>query len=189
MENSIHDRIHAVDVSRLTPLMNDRMLERFRTLPFVPKGAVISYIPYFTGGTEGNIALYARVRDYHSVMYAYMLEYERELSARFPGMRFMALKNGWPLPVVPAANMCGVGFTGRHGLQIVEPYGSYVTLGAVLCDSLLPETPPEGECAGCGECEGACPTGAMRFDGEKRVLDRSRCHILMLRLCLWRKWC
>lgn len=167
--------MNTVAVSRLLPLMTERMLTRFNTLPFVPKSAIVKAFPFFTGKTAGNIAMFARIKDYHSVIYGYMLDHERELAAQNPDKKFLALKNGWPLPIVAAANMCGVGFTGRHGLQIVEPYGSYLAISAVICDSLLPETPPNGACSGCGECERTCPTQAMRFDGEKRVLDRSRC--------------
>lgn len=167
--------MNTVAISRLIPLMTDKMLARFNTLPFEPKSAIIRAFPLFTGNTEGNIAMFARVKDYHSVVYNYMLDYERELAELHPDKKFLALKNGWPLPIVAAANMCGVGFTGHHGLQIVEPYGSHVALSAVLCDTLLPETPPNGACMGCGECEKACPTQAMCFDGEKRILDRSRC--------------
>lgn len=167
--------MNIVTVTRLLPLMSDRMLARFNTLPFVPKSAIVRAFPILTEKTSGNIAIFARVQDYHAVIYNYMLDYERELAAQNPDKKYLALKNGWPLPIVAAANMCGVGFTGQHGLQIVEPYGSYVALSAVICDTLLPETPPNGKCSGCGECEKACPTQAMRFDGEKRVLDRSRC--------------
>jgi epoxyqueuosine reductase len=155
--------------------MTDKMLTRFNSLPFVPKSAIVKAMPFFTGHTAGNIASFARVQTYGEVVYTYMLDYERKLSEQHPDKKFLALKGGWPLPIVAAANMCGVGFTGQNGLQIVEPYGSYVALSAILCDTLLPETPPKGECLGCGECERACPSKAMRFDGEKRVLDNNRC--------------
>jgi len=169
------ESMRVVAVSRIVPFMTDRMLARLDTLPFVPKSAVVKSFPFFTGNTGGNIASFARVRDYHAVVYKYMLDYERDLSEQYPDKKFLTLKNGWPLPIVAAANICGVGFTGRNGLQIVDPYGSYIALSAILCDTLLPETLPEGECLGCGECERACPTGATRFDGEKRVLDSNRC--------------
>jgi epoxyqueuosine reductase QueG len=162
-------------VSRLVPLMTDKMLERFNTLPFVPKSAFVKAFPFFTGDTAGNIALFARVQKYGEVVYTYMLDYERKLSEQYPDMKFLALKHGWPLPIVAAANMCGVGFTGQNGLQIVVPFGSHVALSAVVCDTLMPETPPEGRCLSCGECGRACPTKAMYFDGEKRILDSSRC--------------
>ena len=164
-----------VTVSRLIPHMTEKMAARFRALPFLPQSAIIKAVPYFTGDTDGNIAAFARPRDYHAVVYKLTQNYEHELSAQYPNMKFLALKNGWPLPIVAAANMCGLGFTGRHGMQIVEPYGSYVALSAVLCDTLLPETSPSDTCRACGACERACPTGAMRFDGEKRVLNRERC--------------
>ena len=160
-----------VSVERLVPFMTEKMRARYTSLPFKAKSAVIAAFPYLSAAPSGggNIARYARAADYQETIF-------RFLSGAAEGKDgFHAVKNGWPLPLVPAAGMSGVGFTGRHGLQIVAPYGSYVALGAVICETELEETAPSGGCLGCGACESACPTGAMRFDGSRRVLNRERC--------------
>lgn len=158
-----------VSVARLVPFMTEKMLTRFNSLTFTPESAIIAAFPFNTGSDYGNIARFARFADYHEAIYAYL---QQAVDGKHG---FHALKNGWPLPLVPAARLAGVGFTGRHGLQIVEPYGSYVALGAILSEEQLGETPATGGCLACGACERACPTGAMRFDGDRRVLIRDLC--------------
>lgn len=44
------------------------------------------------------------------------------------------------MPELAAAELAGVGCRGRHGLRIVPPYGSYVFLGTILTDLVLPST-------------------------------------------------
>lgn len=61
-----------------------------------------------------------------------------------------------------------MGCRGRHGLRIVPPYGSYVFLGTILTDLVLPSTGPSAETLcppHCRACQAACPTGALTEQG------------------------
>lgn len=31
------------------------------------------------------------------------------------------------------------------------------------------------KCVGCGACEGTCPVGAIKLDGDKAVVDETTC--------------
>ncbi|MCL2084689.1 MAG: hypothetical protein FWH06_05480 [Oscillospiraceae bacterium] len=173
------------EVGALRPFMTRRMSERMAALPFEPLCAIVGSFPFFTGEDNpsgaargGMIAQFARAADYHMAVFRRVSAAAGAMSAAFQGARFHPLKNGWPLPIVEAARLAGVAFTGRHGLAIDGTYGSYIALSAVLCDSRLPLSQPLGYCNGCDgapACESACPTGAISRDGERRVFDRERC--------------
>ena len=88
--------------------------------------------------------------------------------ARHPSHTFVAGADNSPVPELAAAELAGVGCRGRHGLRIVPPYGSYVFLGTILTDLVLPSTGPSAETLcppHCRACQAACPTGALTEQG------------------------
>ena len=119
--------------------------------------------PYYAGKDEdANLSLYARGIDYHHVLGAALEEICGLLRARFPEFRFERYADSGLLPEVETARLCGAAMTGRHGLAIVPPYGSFVFLGFLLTDWAGPmEDADAGHCENCGACEAACPTGAL----------------------------
>lgn len=82
-----------------------------------------------------------------------------------------------PIYVKPLAVRSGLGEFGRNGLVSVGPYGTRVSLHAILLDAEI-ETQDVLEktfspmCEGCGSCIRSCPMNAL--DGTGRV-DVSRC--------------
>ncbi len=76
--------------------------------------------------------------DYHLVLGRRLEQVCAGLRARHPSHTFVAGADNSPVPELAAAELAGVGCRGRHGLRIVPPYGSYVFLGTILTDLVLP---------------------------------------------------
>lgn len=82
-----------------------------------------------------------------------------------------------PVYIKPLAVRSGLGEFGRNGLVSVGPYGTRVSIHAILLDAEI-ETHDVMEkalspmCEGCGSCIRACPMNAL--DGTGRV-DITRC--------------
>ncbi len=71
---------------------------------------------------------------------------------------------GQQIPLKYAAVQTGAGAYGQNGLLYTRHFGSFVALRAVITDAELePDScePPELDCADCGRCVTACPTGAL----------------------------
>ena len=73
-----------------------------------------------------------------------------------------------------AAHRAGIGWWGRNANLLVPGHGSWVVLGSVLTDALLPPArePVADGCGTCRRCGEACPTGAIVGPG---VVDARRC--------------
>lgn len=135
---------------------------------------LVAAFPYYAGEYPGNLSLYCRGEDYHRVLTRRLESVCEALRGEYPGHGFVAGADNSPVPELAAAECAGVGFRGRHGLRIVPPYGSYVFLGTILTDVVLPSTGPaeKGQCPPvCRACQRACPTGALTDAG----CDVTRC--------------
>lgn len=135
-------------------------------------GVVTAAFPYFAGDVEGNISLYARGEDYHRCVTRRLTAAAERLRERFPAYTFIIGSDNSPLDERQCARLGGVGVIGKHGLVMVEGYGSWVFLGTILTDLPLPTAEqPAPDCIGCGACVRACPGGALRED----VFDEEKC--------------
>lgn len=146
--------------------------ERVRGLLAEPKGVFVAAFPYFAGNEPGNLSYYARGEDYHRVLTRRLSAAAEQLKKAWPEHTFLPGADNSPLDERQCARLAGVGVIGRHGLVMVEPYGSWVFLGTILTDLPLPSAPePAPDCIGCGACVRACPGGALRT----QPFDENRC--------------
>lgn len=126
------------------------------------------------GDIAGHIASYALSRDYHITIKErlyLLLEHIRSLHPSSRGRVFVDTA-----PVLEKSWACeaGLGWTGRNSLLVNPDLGSFLMLGVIITDALLPaDAPYEGNgCGTCRACLSACPAGAILPD---RTIDASRC--------------
>jgi epoxyqueuosine reductase len=121
----------------------------------------------------GEIARYARGRDYHAVMKRRLRTLAAELSAADPEARTLATCDVAPVMEKVWAERAGIGWIGKNGCLITSERGSWVVLGTILVDrALAPDAPHPDRCGSCEACLTACPTGAIPEPG---VVDARRC--------------
>ncbi len=152
--------------------LTEHMPRLVRRCGFEPQSLIACLLPYFAGDAPGNISLYARGMDYHTVLGSRLAAAKAGLEAMYPAARFAAGCDSPPVPEVKAAVAAGLGRIGRNGLLLTERYGSYVFLGWLASDIPLPAPvracPPL--CDGCGRCVRACPANALGGEGLNRSL-------------------
>lgn len=121
----------------------------------------------------GEIARYARGRDYHAVMKRRLRALAAELSAADPDARTLPTCDVAPVMEKVWAERAGIGWIGKNGCLITPEHGSWVVLGTILLDRALePDAPHPDRCGSCAACLPACPTGAIPAPG---VVDARRC--------------
>lgn len=153
-----------------------------RTLHAEPRSIVSFAVPYWTGPAtppddgvlRGRIARYAWGRDYHGFLKRRM----RDLVARLEqslGRRIEARTLVDTARIVDraAAARAGTGWYGKNSMIIVPGHGSWVLLGELLSDLVLPsDVPLVRDCGRCTICLDRCPTGAIV---EPYRVDAPRC--------------
>ena len=156
----------------------DQRLDPARLLPGV-RSVVAVALAYHAGAAPaapdgaGEIARYARGRDYHAVMKRRLGALAEELAAAEPGVRTLATCDVAPTMEKAWAERAGIGWIGKNGCLITPEHGSWVLLGTVLLDrELAPDAPHPDRCGSCEACLPACPTGAIPEPG---FVDARRC--------------
>ncbi len=122
---------------------------------------------------EGEVARYARGRDYHAVMKRKLKGLVAALSARDPAARCFASSDLAPTMEKVWAERAGLGWIGKNGCLITPRHGSWVLLATLLLDrELEPDASHPERCGSCEACLPACPTGAIAVPG---FVDSRRC--------------
>ncbi len=91
-------------------------------------------------------------------------------------------------PQKTAATRAGLGWIGRHCQLITRNYGSWVRLGTVFTDMILPFGKPMARsfCGRCMRCVEACPADALQGSAWYPGIERHK--ILDVRACdRWKK--
>ena len=134
-------------------------------------GLFCAVFPYFAGKTEGNLSLYARGQDYHTVAKSRLEQAAVWLRQEY-GCVAIPMADVSPFPEVYAAACAGLGKLGQNGLLLTADHGSFVFIGLLLTDLDRQAGAEPVPCVGCGACLHACPGNALHAGG---AVDQTKC--------------
>ncbi len=122
---------------------------------------------------RGEIASYARGRDYHAVMTKRLRKLAAALRREFPGESFRPAVDTAPVLERSWARAAGLGWIGKNACLIDLAEGSHFFIGVILTTlELAPDALAADRCGTCRKCLDACPTGALVAPYR---LDARRC--------------
>jgi len=137
-------------------------------LPARPRSVIMMIFPYrFPETAPRTLSRYACVPDYHTAVGDVLQAAAAACAAAYPGFSFVPFVDNGPIPEVRAAAAAGLGVVGENGLLIHPQFGSFVFLGELVTDMLLPaaQLSPHG-CPACGRCFAACPGDCLPGQGR-----------------------
>lgn len=131
-------------------------------LPQNSKTILCALFPYYTVETMHNISRYAFSKDYHLIVMDILKRASAILLETFLEFKFVPFCDNSPIPEVRAAALCNLGVIGKNGLLINKDYGSFVFIGEIVTDMILPYNNTSiNSCIGCNACIKACPGKAL----------------------------
>jgi len=111
---------------------------------------------------QAQISLYARGRDYHKVLRNRLQKLAEKLQADVGPLGYRVFTDSAPVLEVELAARSGLGWRGKHTLNIHREAGSMFFLGEIFIDLALPLTEPvTAHCGECRACLDICPTAAI----------------------------
>jgi len=122
----------------------------------------------------GRVANYARYEDYHLFIKKQLRKLtELITSVTGTGFNFKICVDSAPLAERALALRAGLGFIGKNHMLINPKLGPQILLGEIITSLKLElDKPITANCSDCNKCLAACPTGALRADGQ---LDANKC--------------
>ena len=123
---------------------------------------------------SGRVANYALYEDYHQ----FVKERLRDLVAFLNSLvdaefNLKICVDSVPLAERALAVRAGLGFIGKNHMLINPELGCQIFLGEIVTSlKLRTDEPIAADCSNCRKCIDACPTGALRPDGQ---FDAGRC--------------
>lgn len=128
----------------------------------------------------GNISMYTYGKDYHTIIEALLSEVAEYIHTEYPTAKVSIHVDKGEGNDKQAAYDAGLGFIGTNSLLINEQYGSYVFIGYLETDLVLPPDSPTGAaCLKCGKCEQSCPGGAIK--NGKITVEKCASHLTQKR--------
>ncbi|MBV8501188.1 MAG: tRNA epoxyqueuosine(34) reductase QueG [Paucibacter sp.] len=123
---------------------------------------------------RGQLALYARGRDYHKVLRNRLQQLADRLAAAVGPMGHRVFTDSAPVLEVELASRSGIGWRGKNTLTLHRDAGSMFFLGEIYVDLALPLTNAVSDhCGQCRACLDICPTQAIvapyRLDARRCV--------------------
>ena len=123
--------------------------------------------------SRGQVALYARGRDYHKVLRHRLQQLADRLAQEIGPLGHRVFTDSAPVLEVEMASRSGLGWRGKNTLTLHREAGSMFFLGEIYIDLALPLTEAVSEhCGQCNACITACPTNAIVAPYR---LDARRC--------------
>lgn len=122
----------------------------------------------------GRVANYARYEDYHFYIKKQLHKLTDFInSTAGPDHEFKICVDSVPLAERALAARAGLGFIGKNHTLIHPRLGPQILLGEIVTSlKLQTDEPIEDSCLSCNKCIEACPTGALRADGQ---FDANKC--------------
>lgn len=129
--------------------------------------------PESTGPT-GRVANYAQYEDYHVFIKKGLGKLADFISsAAGTDYEFKICVDSVPLAERALAARAGLGFIGKNHMLINPTLGPQIFLGEIITSlKLQTDEPIADSCRSCNKCIEACPTGALRTDGQ---FDANKC--------------
>ena len=122
----------------------------------------------------GRVANYAQYEDYHSFIKKQLHKLTDFISSvAGEGLQFKICVDSAPLAERALAARAGLGFIGKNHMLINPTLGPQILLGEIITTLMLQtDEPITNDCSSCNKCIDACPTGALRADGQ---FDANKC--------------
>ncbi len=123
--------------------------------------------------TTAYIARYALGRDYHKLMRKRLQKLADRIERSIGTFCYRAFVDSAPVMEKAIAEKAGLGWTGKHTLNLNRETGSWYFLGELYTNLPLPVSKPtQKHCGDCKRCIDVCPTHAIVAPYR---LDAKRC--------------
>ena len=122
--------------------------------------------------SNGTISVYARNRDYHSLIKGKLKHLGQFLVSRY-ACDVKVFVDTAPVMEKPLAQRSGIGWQGKHTNLVSRSHGSWLLLGEIYTTMQLePDAATIDHCGSCSRCLNVCPTNAFPAPYQ---LDATRC--------------